>query len=167
MKLELKHLAPYLPYKLKMKCPQRFRPNYKESTGVYEVVYLTGDLYADIENDAFNSAEFKPILKPLSYLTKEIDRDKTILHQIAIELGLLKDDNFLFQYNFSDYGSFGNKYDYAIITPNQRKLISIPQKAEDLKNVSYRIFEKLLENHIDVFGLIDKGVAVSEYEINP
>lgn len=60
-----------LPYKLKMKSPYGFRPNWKESTGIVRVVNLTGDLYADIENRTFTD-DFIPIVRPLSNLTKEI-----------------------------------------------------------------------------------------------
>jgi hypothetical protein len=70
MKLELKHLAPYLPYGL----------NCELDTNVHSI--LIG-LEKSFSNDSFvgrfdefgehNLWQFKPILRPLSDLTKEIE----------------------------------------------------------------------------------------------
>lgn len=50
--------------------PKGFRPNSKEQVGKPFRAKLTGDLYADIENNTFQ-AEFKLILRPLSDISKE------------------------------------------------------------------------------------------------
>lgn len=129
--MKLENLAPYLPYKLKMKSPHGFRPNGKESTGVSGIVFLTGDLYADIENNTFKREKFIPILCLLSDLTKEIEHngEKFVpcdkLHLRA-----------------EDMASFLNK-DLWIG-----------------KWLSYEDIIKLLEWHFDVFGLIKKGEAI-------
>jgi hypothetical protein len=68
---KIEFLAANLPNGLKLKAPYGFRPNYKESTGVPRIVFLTGDLYADIENKTFPD-DFIPIVRPLSDLTKPI-----------------------------------------------------------------------------------------------
>ena len=65
-------LAMSLSKGLVLQSPYGFRPNGKESTGISRLVYLTGDLYADIENKTFPE-EFIPICRPLSDLTKEIE----------------------------------------------------------------------------------------------
>lgn len=65
-------LAMSLGKELILQSPYGFRPNGKESTGVFRLVYLTGDLYADIENKTFPE-EFIPICRPLSDLIKEIE----------------------------------------------------------------------------------------------
>ena len=64
-------LAMSLSKGLVLQSPHGFRPNGKESTGIFRLVYLTGDLYADIENKTFPE-EFIPICRPLSDLTKQI-----------------------------------------------------------------------------------------------
>lgn len=121
MSLELKnHLAKYLNTGLKMKSPKGFRPNGKESTGVRGIVYLTGDLYADIENNTFK-AEFKPILRHLSYFSK-----KNILNA-----------------GFEDW-----EIDLHWIL-NQ-----------SVNNLPYGIACEMFKNHFDVFGLIEKGLAI-------
>ena len=67
-------LAMSLSKGLVLQSPHGFRPNGKESTGIFRLVYLTGDLYADIENKTFPE-EFIPICRPLSDLTKEIEHN--------------------------------------------------------------------------------------------
>ena len=63
-KLELKHLAPYLPYRLKMK------------VGLTSLAVVTTDK-TDSEHIAVEYAlenkAYKPILRPLSDLVKNID----------------------------------------------------------------------------------------------
>jgi len=63
-------LSASLPYGLKLKSPYGFRPNYKEKTTRSGIVRLTGDMYADIENNTFRE-DFIHIVRPLSDLTKE------------------------------------------------------------------------------------------------
>lgn len=65
-------LAMSLSKGLVLQSPYGFRPNGKESTGIFRLVYLTGDLYADIENKTFPE-EFIPICRPLSDIAKEIE----------------------------------------------------------------------------------------------
>lgn len=65
------YMAMSLSKGLVLQSPYGFRPNGKESTGIFRLVYLTGDLYADIENKTFPE-EFIPVCRPLSDLTKPI-----------------------------------------------------------------------------------------------
>lgn len=144
--LQLKHLASYLPFKLKMKSPHGFRPNAKESTGEPGIVYLTGDLYADIENKTFNSKYFKPILFPLSALTKEI----TVNGETFMPYDKIK-EIYPNTPQFTDYIKGWMQY-YGVMD----------SKCE------YVCILKLFEWKIDVFGLIDAGLAESVTEdFNP
>lgn len=128
MKLELKN---YLDTNLKMKAPYGFRPNGKESTGIKGIVYLTADLYADIKNNTFNGAEFKPILRPLSDLTKKYYFDN------------LKDGDF--------------ELSEEII----KEIKTISRGYLKFYQLNY-----LLNHHFDVFGLIEKGLAIDINTLN-
>ena len=123
MKLELKHLAPYLPYKLK--------GNYEVSEVVPSAKFelRSKDLRTDNIDFFLNYA--KPILRPLSDLTKEIEvnGDKFIPH---IKLGGRP--------NLKDY--------------------DIEYLSKNIDNMSYGLVSKLIEWHFDVFGLIQKGLAI-------
>jgi len=112
MKLELKHLAPYLPYKLQI---------------VYEdyACELEGlDTHIDsviVERVNCDLEYIKPILRPLSDLNKE------------------------------EYADFKHKY-------NLREI-------EDWNNANPNSWSlecaiRLFQMHFDVFGLIEKGLAV-------
>lgn len=74
------------------------------------------------------------------------DRNKTVLHQIAIEMELLKDDNFIFQYDFTDCGIWGSNDSYAIVTPTNDTLIRIPKDVKELDRLPYKIVQKLNEH---------------------
>ena len=111
MKLELKHLAPYLPYGLKIKTKHGFDTmetlNGWLVNGDHEESYC----YEDHPNETL---EFKPILRPLSDVVKM---------------------------NKSLYESY---------------LMS----GCEIDRMPYLSILACLENHYDIFGLIDAGLAI-------
>lgn len=138
MKLEIKHLAPYLPYGLKAK----FQAKNKKTCRKY-VIGTISVMYSDCSiccYDTVNATpdQFKPILRPLSDLTKEIEIDGKKFVPMD-ELGKLFDMNVV---------------EYCFISQNldRHKLIQ--------KSIGYSVAEKLFEWHFDVFGLIDQGLAL-------
>jgi hypothetical protein len=117
MKLELKHLAPYLPYELKM-----------EKIKGFEDIRTMG---SDINNSstivnigACIRLQYKPILRPLSDLTK------------------------VNGFSLSDMISHGYHNPFWL-----------PENFE-VKYLMNLDFEKLVSWHFDVFGLIEKGLAI-------
>jgi len=119
-KLKLKHLAPYLPYKLMINCDFR------------DGDILSCEMECISKEEAFldgcdwnykTNTDFKPILRPLSDLTKEIE----------LEL----DNNIIIE---------GERF-YSI-------------GYMDIESMNYQKFCWFLERHYDVFGLIEKGLAI-------
>ena len=116
-KLELKHLAPYLPYKLKVMGVDTY----------YEVIgYENENLLFEFGMGKLKSC--KPILRPLSDLNKYPHKYESIIDELSIE-------------------SFG--------------LLPLIVK----ETLCYSFFEKCFENHFDVFGLIEKGLAINVNEL--
>lgn len=129
-KLELKHIAPYFPYKLKCQYTDTFR----------EVRIGTLNL---IHNDRFGvdscfDENLKPILHPLSDLTKEIEINSKLIVPIE-ELN-------------NEIGCEYSKY-YDILWINDDSCIGFREHY-------IPFYEKLFEWHFDVFGLIEKGLAI-------
>ena len=123
MKLELKHLAPYLPYGLKIYVDNDKRDHVKPYSYNLTIGYF---------QEVLNS-EDKPILRPLSDLTKNRD--------YLIDLRDLENNDMLFWgvHNFN--GDLTKSVNYS----------------DDL---TYSVLEFLYKNHFDVFGLIEKGLAI-------
>ena len=129
-KLELKHLAPYLPYRLILK-------------GNFGTVELT---ISNIEQSLMSNNR-KPILRPLSDLS-ELGTDFATEHSINMIIG--ENDN------------------YGKITLNHYKgSLSIEVESDDYSNTEFVDLEKiekirneLLKSHYDIFGLIEKGLAI-------
>jgi hypothetical protein len=137
MKLELKHLAPYLPYELKAIIRLREDSSLPINDECIVTVSCFEVAYLDSEYD-----EFKPILKPLSDLTKEIEVDgKKFIPIMVLEL----DSHTLSVNEYSNHleirGVESNEWSYAI-------------------DVYTEIMCKLFEWHFDVFGSIEKGLAI-------
>lgn len=126
MKLETKYLAPYLPYKIIMQC------------GTIGRRILTHDYWDDNKvclETVLKSDNIKPILRPLSDLTKEIDIDEpNVLFRDWIE----------------------SEFDINII---------LFTRQFDIDMLPYNVIEYLLEWHFDIFGLIEKGLAIDKNTI--
>jgi hypothetical protein len=121
MKLEIKHLAPYLPYELK----------YKFNNTIY--------YYQHCSTREFDYENSKPILRPLSDLTNEIEVNGEKF--VPINNIHLADEE----------GYFG----CGSLDDIQQLIISQP-----IKKIPYCFVEKLLEWHFDVFGLIENNLAI-------
>ena len=134
-KLELKHLAPYLPYGLKLQTGVIYRNS---------IITLRGNTLDNCF--AESSLVVKPILKPLSDLDKYISK---------LDFRAENDVQFTYYDGLPNqltitatYKLMGEVYTDFIVNRNS------------FKNVDYWIVEKLFEHHFDVFGLIDKELAI-------
>jgi hypothetical protein len=124
-KLELKHLAPYLPYNLKGMICDNTQATLCGMNSFNLGMYKPFKIIYGIES--WDVKEFKPILRPLS----DLELDKY---------------NFIYE-NETDYGSI-NAWLY-LDTESKLK-----------EKYSYEFWHLLFENHFDVFGLIEKNLAV-------
>lgn len=135
MKLELKHLAGYLPYGLK--CLY----THTKEVGQISNIYTIGEGYdnEDIKL-SINFLEgghiwmYKPILRPLSDLTKEIEVNGE-LHQM-----------WLLAPNCEHYDGT------QLINRNGYKF--------EIEELKYSTIQTMLRFHFDIFGLIENGLAV-------
>jgi len=134
MKLELKHITPYLPYGLKLYY------EYTNKIGEISNIYTIGEGYDndDIKISVdYSEAEhiwmFKPILRPLSDL---------------------------------------NIFDFGSKTPNKgvasefNAALHIINHKGKLQVLEYWFMQLLLEHHFDVFGLIEKKLAIDINTLN-
>ena len=112
MKLELKHLSPYLPYGLTNQ--RAFHTPQKIDGIVGNKVYF-GDTILFIN-------QIKPLLRPLSDLEE----------------------------NWKEVNS---PYDYPDFGHMERSILS--------GHANYEFIIELISEHFDVFGLIDKGLAIN------
>jgi hypothetical protein len=129
MKLELKHLAAYLPYDLKGKYKlQDVDENYPEE--IRDKLLTSSNLDFFIEY-------CKPILRPLSDLTKEI----TIKGEKFVPIEYIE--------NNSHVGFDCNKM-----------LLQLNENHNWIYHFDYYIVMYLIEWHFDIYGLIDEGLAI-------
>ena len=142
MKLELKHLAPYLPYDLQMAYIIRGKI---VEIGDLNKVFIYRDATHPIRyginyNDAEHEWMFKPILRPLSSMTeKESDELEDIIGC-----------------NFYIYVSGnGIEIEDIIIDPWGGQSVL---RMETLN----RIYEWLFAHHFDVFNLIENNLAIDK-----
>ena len=146
MKLELKHLAPYLPYNLKLKI--------NTPIGTFN-----RDFQLDCGHD-FNlhlsQGNVKPILRPLSDIYKELSVDGNFGFIPSKRLS----DEYL---NFSYWGE--NTIGKGILNEKHKMINLCFISDEIVGECPLAIYEQLLEWHFDVFGLIDKGLAISIHDV--
>jgi len=125
MKLQLKHLAGYLPYGLKVMRPDN-KTILELSGSQGSLLIFSEGTYGQIGNKGN-----KPILRPLSDLTKEIKVNGEKYRPI---------DELWKYHNFS--------------------YLNLGEIKTDPTRYPYTIVEKLLEWHFDIYGLIENGLAI-------
>ena len=170
MKLKLKHLAPYLPYGLKGYFYDKF-DIVTEIDACYNII-------SSLNNGNILIKGFKPILRPLSDLTKEIevngerfipimnlcdlerksvywssDGRKRLVKCEIFEQQVVKHDGYdtFWAFGFHQDGFFYG-YETDLKDDDNSGMMNITKQFE--------LFQKLFEWHFDVFGLIDAGLAI-------
>lgn len=164
MELKLIHLAPYLPYGLKVQYigslddeNKRIESGYIKigeiaDIGNIEIRYQSPIIWMDFKRGYFGISidQIKPILRPLSDLTKEIEHNgDKFIPLIRINNELQYDWKFDIKDNcFIDFGlDYKNRFDTA--------------------ELPFDVIQKFCEWHIDIFGLIPEGLAIDFNTINP
>ena len=135
--LTVKELACYLPYDLKGKSIQEEYPALLSGMGIDE-----DGPYLIVGMDQLGLDDFKPYLWDLSMLTKPIVHNG---EEFQPWLQLMKERDFHHEISGEDLvGWITHKNWYADMTFDDAQFI----------------FNKLFEWHIDVFGLIPRGLAL-------
>lgn len=131
MKIELKHLAVYLPYGLK---------GLAMDGDIYELIGITNE-YIVCKNEKYSKVEgridqYKPFLRPLSDFNKIHDDLNGSMYAMTFNIAQLEVDedlDILIRDEHSDFISLIDCYD---------------------------TFQVLLKYHFDVFNLIEQGLAI-------
>ena len=154
MKLELKHIAPYLPYDLQVKCydivwsVEGLRDGVVMSLFLIDKYTLTSAYLSDV----------KPILKPISSMTKEE----------AYELGILlisEADMEDKEIGIGEMTLMGVAYPTIVYKDKEDEEYSVTIQFSSIgisgiDLIPYEAYEWLFKNNFDVFGLINRGLAV-------
>ncbi len=176
--MKLEHLAPYLPYELKIVWFN------KKSKDIYKIGF---DSEIDFDNSIYplstliftinqgKELGWKPILRPLSDLTKEIEHngEKFVpmlkLFELAWKMKYEGEED---KFDFRDllgngYGAFELNRKIALVY-RKKEFICTDWTSSEYYRVSNQLtmFQKLFEWHFDVFGLIEKGLAIDKNTIN-
>ena len=136
MKLEIKHLASYLPYELKGFCTDDLQ-GVEIMNGLQKISDSCIEVISDKE--PMDLIYFKPILFPLSSLTKEIT---------------INGETFVPIYKIYEFEQWDTDELEEIINDG-----TIEGIYSDLDLITYSQTERLFEWKIDVFGLIEAGFA--------
>ena len=159
MKLELKHLAPYLPYNIE------FFDNGKPET----IIGYKGDrIYIEdchksgyCRIDEINTL----LLRPLSDLLKELEINGSVFVPL-LELAALAGTCSASDWHIKDGDAYHNTIDgcsFSLALGNS----FVFKNSRDWKDFGVvsqqlRIFSLLYEWHFDIFGLIDAGLAIEK-----
>ena len=160
--LTIKELAAYLPYELKGNAlNEEFEINevcqelYRIETGK-TTNQETGDPFVVVGDSECEIHDFKPILFPLSSLTKEITINGETF--VPIEKLFLPEINILAK----DIKIIGSNIVFCGMF--QDKILS----TLEYEKMNYGLIQKLFEWKFDIFNLIERGLAISVTEtFNP
>ena len=152
MKLELKHLAPYLPYGLSFSVNLKdVRDNFPDELRTLKLAGTSIDL-------ALKTG--KPILRHLSSMTKEE----------AYEFGILlmgEADMEDKEVGIGEMALMGVTYPTIVYKDKEDEEYSIMIQFSStgisgMDLIPYEAYEWLFKHHFDVFRLIDKGLAIEK-----
>lgn len=154
-KLELKHLAPYLPHKLQVKCMGEFIEDTDEDNPIPKMFDLIGllpnkgSVSFHGNKDLFHYEDIFPILRPLSDMTKEYinEYELSFIEHIYCESWMA-----------GGYDLTENKFEYKITSKEDDSELFI-YRMKPLTNM-YWVVQEMFRYHFDVFGLIEKGLAI-------
>lgn len=173
MELELKHLAPYLPYNLKCQVTDKRKRKIATLGGLYN----DGNcVFHDTIESEKGFKRIKPILLPMSSLYTEME-DGTVhiceLAKIATsDIKSLHNMSWIVEGGKDKYAA--GRIEYDEITFDYDGVGAFWINRQDVYDHSYSdidihsqidLFTYLFEHHFDVFGLIDKGLALDKTKI--
>ena len=162
--LELKHIAPYLPYNLQMAYIIRGKI---VEIGDLNKVFIYRDethpiRYGINYNDAEHEWMFKPILRPIGSMTKEE----------AYEFGILlmgEADMEDKEVGIGEMALMGVTYPTIVYKDKEDEeysvtiqFISIGISVSGMDIIPYEAYEWLFKHHFDVFNLIDRELAIKK-----
>tara|TARA_R110000822_G_scaffold113027_1_gene244100 strand:+ start:124 stop:558 length:435 start_codon:yes stop_codon:yes gene_type:complete len=137
MKLELKYLSAYLPYGLKFDGKRNGWVNFDGSVKNLCPMDLDGRWEV-----------IKPILRPLSDLTKEIEvNGEKFVPNYILNTRFRASSKDLIPYKYDNYN-----LELDVETQNYSQKIDLFD--------GFLIVQQLLEWHFDIYGLIDAGLAI-------
>ena len=163
MNLELKHLAPYLPYGLKAEMldyeMDYVGRKYDEIIGVHQ---WSKNKDWCLLTDGGSKPSFdriKPILRPLSDLVKIIKVYGKAFIPIMVVFGGENYREYNYTIDLSERPILGKRIEISV------EDLGSPCVTFFLNNVlnnllTYHNWQLLLEWHFDVFGLIEQGIAI-------
>jgi len=157
-KLTIKDLAPYLPYGLNLLFEDKHQRKMVGLVGRH-AYYEFDD---EIINSRFVDGNFscKPILRPLSDLTKEIEHngEKFIpCHKFNFVLENYKNG---IEYSRTLYGEVINGKQVSSLCNIDQHTFD-DNGSREIWHLDYHSHCLLFENHFDVFGLIEKDLAIN------
>ena len=154
MKLELKHITPYLPYELKV--------DYNGKVGYTDSVTLYNDIILIDKNKVTPASicDVKPILRPLSSMTKE---EAYELGTILISEADMEDK----EVGIGEMALMEVTYPTIVYKDKEDEEYSVTIQFSStgisgMDLIPYEAYEWLFKHHFDVFGLIGKGLAIAK-----
>ncbi|MFC3353723.1 hypothetical protein [Sphingobacterium zeae] len=156
-KLTLEHLAPYLPYGLKVETPKGLH-TLKGIDTVFDAIGLC--YWLDGNKEVSFSIDCKPVLRPLSDLIKVIEYDG----RKFIPMHRLKDGGtYLNEFRFLEwkgYSAIDNEEHETCYDPETMSFNQFYRGDSRMCTKQYEKMQLLFKWHFDVFGLIEKGLAI-------
>ena len=166
MKLELKHLAPYLPYGLEVNANDSDLgiKNFTGEISSWEYYNTRFNVWSEykLESHMVSIKNIKPILRPISSMTKEE----------AYEFGILtvgRTDMEDKEIGVGEMKLMGDTYPTIIYQDQEDEEYSVIIQFSSIGvcmggivMISYEAYEWLFKNHFDVFNLIENNLAIEK-----
>lgn len=175
--LELKHLAPYLPYGLKLQYVVREKV---EQIGIMKSISHNEDETnpTRVSISAMYNEEhiwmFKPLLRPLSQLTQEIEHNGENFVPLEVIARMIEPEYILIDKSTFDFNVINESIGYDQVFQLRYKtdydnykmvvMLNFHEKEKCFwhteRIIPFSCIEKLLEWHFDIHNLIKNNLAI-------
>lgn len=172
-KLTIEHLAPYLPYGLTVK----FRNGSIERMDMVgdEIIHCFNIKGTSGHNWPIGFDDVKPLLIPLSELTLSIGEINPLLSLTKMALTQIWGDTFELKVINIVRAEIGGgiiaesdpqyRIGFSVDFENGQRDFKLTINSQEMMLDKLVLFQKLFEWHFDVFGLIEKGLAINKLTV--
>jgi|688.fasta_scaffold20377_9 hypothetical protein len=156
MKLEINHLAPYLPYGLKCQAMGEMVDGTEYDKPIPKLLTIVGVEYDQVSVEGIRKTitenvhieDCFPILRPLSALETNMEDGHEYIELL----------NAMYGDSVTDFNFIGNR---LIEHTSKDKGVTFDRIEYTNRTMPYYIMEFLFQHHFDIFELIPQGLAIA------
>jgi len=178
--LELKHLSAYLPYDLDVVCIDKGVTYFGKQISIHSFRirknFISNNYQLVYENEGVNIKDIKPLLRPLSQLTQEIEHNGERFVPMIEIVKMIEPYYVKIDESTSDFNVINKcigkdrvyqlRYKNNYNNQGEISMLNFHENEKCLwhsdRIIPIKCHDKLFEWHFDIYGLIENNLAIEK-----